>query len=317
MYRTILVPLDGSLLGERALPIAAALARATAARLVLVRTAWTDSSPGTDPADERVRAVEQAKAYLNGVAHRLAEQAIRAEVAVPFDRPAEGIHAEIALQHADLVVMSTHGRSGLGRVVYGSVAEAVLARSPAPVLLVRAGSGSAPRLAEGAQPRLLVPLDGSVFSEAALPYAAELVRALQARIILLRATSLPVLPDGEPVLMAPIVETEQLEPERAEEEAEAYLNAVADQLTGRGVRVRVWTTVRRGPAAAAILEESRATGASLVVMATHGRTGLGRLVFGSVAGEVFRRGELPLLLIRPAGLGEIERRRPTATLVAS
>jgi nucleotide-binding universal stress UspA family protein len=296
----MLVPLDGSLLGERALPIATALARATGARLVLVRVAWAATLPGTDPAQAQVRAVEEAEAYLNGVVHRLAEQAIRAEIAVPYDRPAEGILAEIALRHADLVVMSTHGRSGLGRVVYGSVAEAVLVRSPAPVLLVRADGGHAPWLAEEVQPRILVPLDGSAFSEAVLSHAAALARALGATIILLRATPPPALPGGELVPVAPIVDAELLERERAE--AEASLDAVADQLRAQGLQMQ--TIVRPGPAVAAILEESRAAGASLIAMATHGRTGLARLAFGSVAGEVLRRSELPLLLVRPAGLGE-------------
>lgn len=304
MYRTLLVPLDGSRLAERALPLATALARASGARLVLVRAVWVDTLPGTDPTAAQVRAVAEAEGYLQGVARRLAEEAVVAEVAVPYERPVEGILTEIALRQADLVVLSTHGRSGLGRVVYGSVAEAVLARSPVPVLLVRAGVPDGPLLVGERPGRVLVPLDGSALAEEALPHAVGLARLLNGSLVLLRVVvptpvvAPPLAPGGEILLGAPVLDADLVEQERAE--AEDYLRDVAARLREQGVTVQTIASV--GPVATVVLETSRAVDASLIVLATHGRTGLERLLFGSVAAEVLRRAELPLLLVRPTGL---------------
>ncbi len=167
MIRTILVPVDGSALSERALPLAAELARALEERLVLVCVAGTaaldhafteedrrdiadqytavreeDHRLSTDPrmvehARGQVRAVAEAERYLANVASRLeAEHGLHAEVAIPYGGAADGILTEIDLHAADLVVMCTHGRTGLSRLVSASVTQAVLARSAAPVLLV-------------------------------------------------------------------------------------------------------------------------------------------------------------------------------------
>jgi nucleotide-binding universal stress UspA family protein len=167
MIQTILVPLDGSALSERALPVGIELARALGARLVLVCVAGTapaihrgfsdedrraisaqyanvkeeDHLLSTDPrmvehAQAQVLAVAEAERYLASVAAKVAEQGLRAEGAVPYGAASEGILTEIDLRSADLVVMSTHGRSGLSRLIGGSVAQAVLARSTVPVMLV-------------------------------------------------------------------------------------------------------------------------------------------------------------------------------------
>jgi nucleotide-binding universal stress UspA family protein len=167
MIRSILVPLDGSEFSERALPVGCELARAIGARLVLVCVAGPglaldvsltagdkrdiaekyanvreeDHLLSTDPRMvERmvgqVRTVAEAEAYLAGVAARLAEANIQIETGVPYGSATEGILTEIDIHSVDLVVMSTHGRSGFSRLISGSVAQAVLARSRVPVLLV-------------------------------------------------------------------------------------------------------------------------------------------------------------------------------------
>ncbi|MCW5850253.1 MAG: universal stress protein [Anaerolineae bacterium] len=300
MFTKILVPLDGSPLGERALPIAASIAQSVNASLLLVRAVWTRTiSPGLDNGESYHRAAQEAEAYLEAVARRLGA-GVQVQVVTPHAPAPLGILQVAEQDKADLIVMTTHGRSGLSRWVYGSVAEAVLSRSPIPVLLVRTnGITASSHRSEGAdRPRLLVPLDGSTFAAAAIPPAADLARAFDWTVTLLRVVtpSTPVVVDPE--LQRPLLSETLLQ--QAKVDAEQYLASVADGLRREGLRVQL--CLRVGEAAEAILDECSASGASLVVMATHGRTGLGRLLYGSVAGEVLHRGTLPLLLVRPEGL---------------
>lgn len=171
MIQTILVPLDGSAFSEQALPVALELVNALKTRLVLVcvagrelllsleltdedRKAIEEQNSGvkeeehvlsTDPgmvrrAQMQIRAVAEAEKYLARIAARLAASGIQAEIAVPYGPAVEGILTEINLHSADLVVMCTHGRSGLNRLVSGSVASAVLIHSPVPVLMIPPGA---------------------------------------------------------------------------------------------------------------------------------------------------------------------------------
>jgi nucleotide-binding universal stress UspA family protein len=294
MYHTILVPLDGSAFSERALPMATTLARALRAQVILVRAASAAVFPGTDPTEAQVQAVEEAQAYLSALAAGLSEHDLNIEVAVPYGDAAESILLEIGLRSADLVVMCTHGRSGLGRWIYGSVAEQVLAHSPAPVLLVRPTGEVATLTPEPEQTTLLVPLDGSAFAETALPHTAALARAFGGTILLLCAVEPPMVPyTYQGVSLAPGASME------IAREAESYLEQVAQRLRSAGLSVL--TVVREGWPADVIAYRGPALGPSLIVMATHGRTGVARLLLGSVALEVVRRSPLPVMLIRPTG----------------
>ncbi len=298
MFRRILIPLDGSSLSERALPIAAAVAQSTGGRLILVRAAVAHSLPGTDEGKAQLQAVHDAQAYLQTIARRY-NDLLDLECVAPLAPPEEGILMEAEVRRADLIMMTTHGRSGLGRFVYGSVTESVLAHSPVPVWIVRMGSAApgAPR-DRGVRPRILVPLDGSGFAEAVLPYATALARALDWTVVLLR-----VAPPALPTVVEAEISASQLPAPLVAEppsEADRYLAAVAASLKAQGVRAQ--PLVRVGPPAQAILDESAASGADLVVMATHGRSGMSRMLYGSVAAEVLHRGHLPLLLVRPDGV---------------
>lgn len=302
MFQKILVPLDGSSLSERALPVASAVAQATGARLILVRAVWPHTLPGMDEGKAQAHAIQEAAAYLAEVVKRLGDSLL-VETAVPLAHASQGILLEAESRQANLIVMTTHGRSGLSRWVYGSVAEAVLAQSSIPVWLIRmtsAGATAAPRNTLDQRPHILVPLDGSTFAESALPYASELARALDWTISLLRVVVPPGSDTAEPEIANPYI-TEQILLER-KVEAEQYLNAMTESLKQEGLRVQSW--LRVGQAAAAITDECIASGASLIVMATHGRTGLGRVLYGSVASEILHRSSLPLLLIRPASLAQ-------------
>lgn len=294
MYRTILVPLDGSAFSERALPMAALLAQTMRSQVILMRATSAAVFPGADATEAQVQAVAEARAYLASLATELVDQGLQVEVAVPYGDAAESILLEIGLRNADLVVMCTHGRSGLGRWIYGSVAEQVLARSPAPILLVRP-SGEGAELAPESGASLLVPLDGSVLAETALPHATSLAQTYGGTILLLRAV--------EPSMLAhhySLTALAQASLEQEQLEAKTYLENVAERLRNEGIAAH--TIVLVGWPADIIAYRGATLGASLIVMATHGRTGVARLLLGSVALEVVRRSPLPVLLVRPIAL---------------
>ncbi len=142
MYRKILVPLDGSPLAEAILPQVQGLAKLTGAEICLLRVALVHTFPGIDATDKQVAAVERAENYLGRIAERLAEDGISVSARVRYGRGAEEIVDCAATEDIDLVAMSTHGRSGVGRWAMGSVAEKVVRASTKPVLLIRAGKGA-------------------------------------------------------------------------------------------------------------------------------------------------------------------------------
>ncbi len=138
MFREILVPLDGSHLAEGILPHVTGLARLCGARIRLLRVALVHTFPGADPTERQVEAVEEAQSYLEQVAQPLRESGFEVTTHVRYGHDATEILDHARQEEIDLIAMSTHGRTGLGRWALGSVAERVLRHSPKPVLLTRA-----------------------------------------------------------------------------------------------------------------------------------------------------------------------------------
>ena len=137
---TILVPLDGSTLAETALPPAVGLAREHGARMVLLRAVEAHTVPMGDPVQAQVEAVREAEGYVDGVRERVRHTGVASvETSVWYGPPAESIVEAAHYRGADLIVMSSHGRTGLGRLVLGSIAERVLRATRVPILLIRPG----------------------------------------------------------------------------------------------------------------------------------------------------------------------------------
>ena len=290
MIQKIMVPLDGSPLAERALPYAAALARATRGRLILLRATEGHGLSDRGRSRAQIAVSQDAEAYLKGIAEPLRERGLTVDLVLPVGGAAETIEGEIALREIDLVVMATHGRSGLGRFVYGSVAAQVLHKAAVPVLLVRAWQEQSGGSFDAA-PRIVVPLDGSRFAKAALPIARELAAALGGQLLLTMAVSPP-----EAAMMSELAYA-QFDPAAELATATAYLEQLAANETAAGRPAQIVTQV--GMPERMIAEVARANDAALIVMATHGRGGVGRLIMGSVADATLRQGTTPLLLIRP------------------
>jgi nucleotide-binding universal stress UspA family protein len=316
MISRLLVGLDGSPISELVLPYVEMFARATNAPVTLVRciTPEKESEPlpnenpkllpfmvvmPTEPAgaetESERNALYDAQHYLDWIVHRLGDNGIVANARVIKGEPAKVLVEEAQAQHASLILLCTHGRSGLGRLIYGSVAEAVLAQSPLPVLLVRAwkrSNGSADSLASAP---ILVPLDGTPTGERALPIASELARLLSTELKLVEVV-LPMgadsLTEGAWLMGEPAeIQTEE------QSEANTYLSSVASRLQASGIATT--GSVRVASISAGITSEAAEVGAGLIVMATHATSPLAQALVRSIATEVLHQARQPLLLIGP------------------
>ncbi len=301
MSRSILVPLDGSDTAEQALPHAAMLARLLDAGIILARVPETIVVPVmsagiwiTDEV-EPPEAHAQAEDYLAEVARRAVLAGLTTQTVVPSHPVAAGILHAVEMTSPDLVVMTTHGRSGFRRWVLGSVADKVVHTSPAPVYLVRAAEPEDAAATPAPIQRIMVPLDGSTAGEQALPTAIDLARRTGARVVLVRV---PVVPGFATVIPETAGWIPQLLQQKAVE-ATAYLESVAEALDTQGIGVDIDVEiVTAGGVAEGLVASSREWGADVVVMSTHGRTGLRRWVLGSVADGVLRQADRPVWLVR-------------------
>ena len=286
--KTLLVPLDGSELAARAVPFATALATRAGWSLLLLRAVDTfrGQTDAAEPAEKQA-----AQEALDAVAASLEAVGVRAVTRVVEGHAQAQILAAATDDDVRLVVMSTHGRSGVGRFVYGSVADTVLRHTPVPVLVVP--PHGVERWPTDEPIKILVPLDGSRRASSVLGPACELADVL-----------------GGSLLLLTLVESSRFmsysegyrfdQPDERDEAlvaARAQLEEVAAGLrtTTRHVDVRaIFGTPYFDIAAIA-----RDVGAGAIAIATHGRGGLGRAVLGSVATATLQRSEVPLLIVRP------------------
>jgi nucleotide-binding universal stress UspA family protein len=296
MLKTILVPLDGSMLAEQALQPACSVAREADAALVLVRAVPFYALTHEDQIAE-IDTLQEAQRYLRGVQQRLAAEGLTAAIAILPGDPVAAILFAAYERQADLICMSTHGATGLRHALVGSVAEAVLRLTPIPLLLVHAGMEHLPQA--GAPFRtILVPLDGTPSAETALRFLADEPIGQAAHRILLRTVArepvtAPPLATGSAVDMCFAEADRETEEHRAE--AAGYLDAAGHKYLGEAswrAQVACWDPADVIPRVAAT------EGVDLIVMAAHCRHGMDRLLHGGVAQTLVHVPPAPLLLIR-------------------
>ena len=297
MYRQIVVPLDGSTFAEAALPLAQGLSRMTGAGLHLVSVVEPTQASGWA---ERERASKEWNAYLLGVSKRISRHAGgKVTTAFRIGHVVETLLTEARGREADVVVMATHGRGVLSRAWLGSVTDRFLHQADRPVILIRPEEGEGPPTAsaDGFE-TLLVPLDGSEFSECALAHATELGELFDSAYHLTRVVSYPLeiaplpLPHTVHWMNQDILATKKADSAK-------YLEAHAERMRRRGLRVTTSVPLDPQPGNG-ILAEAEAVGCDAIAMATHGRTGVSRAILGSAADKVLRGTHVPLLLYRPA-----------------
>jgi nucleotide-binding universal stress UspA family protein len=301
MYENILVPLDGSELAEVALPYAEELARQLGSEITLVYISESvkDSQEDLDQSylQKIVKSVkERAARYSNTPGNT---PAIKVKSVVLSGHPAGKIVEYAETENIGLIVMSTHGRSGIQRWALGSVADKVMRAATKPVVLIRAQGSRSDIRAEGLLRKVVVPLDGSKEAEAVIPYIEELASKLKLGVILIQ-----VLARGYETLEGYFPLTDrQIESDKAI--ATAYLNNLGAILNKKGITViteeRLSIEIRYGNAAEEIIKLADEKHVDIVAMTTHGRSGVGRRVIGSVAERILREGDTPLLLVRTPG----------------
>lgn len=296
MFERILVPLDGSATSDAVLFTVRRLLLANdGAEVVLLRILEPFAHPRAEQ-DERPGAGvetsalplrrEAAERHLADLVTRLVGEGVDARSEVRLGDPATEVVRAVEALDASLVAMASHGRSGPARWLLGSVAERVLRSCPCPLLLVNASA--AEHSVHGVVfRRILVPLDGSALAARVVPLAGELARRAGAEVVLARFGWHPTseLPAASSIAL----------PE-TEDELRASLAPAQSTLAALGVPTR--TRVGYGAAAGQILDAVAAEEADLVAMTTHGRSGLDRWAFGSVAEKVLRACPVPLLALR-------------------
>jgi nucleotide-binding universal stress UspA family protein len=303
MLSKIMVPLDGSPFGECALPLAEALARRSGAAIHLVHVnvplyVMYGAGPAGPfvftPGPEAER-YEQERQYLLSVYQRVSATPDVTVTYAQLDDPVISSLIDYAeTMEISLIVMTTHGRGPFVRFWLGSVADGLVRRARVPILFVR------PDIEEKAPPdpfrRVLIPLDGSELAEQAIGPALDVAGRDQVNYTLVRVVE-PYMALDSALRRVPVLEHE--ETRRREEEARAYLAAMADRLAPE---THVSTQVMLGDHPAAtlmVMAEERPF--DLIAISTHGRGGINRLLLGSVADKVLRASHCPVLVVRPAG----------------
>jgi nucleotide-binding universal stress UspA family protein len=297
MYTRILVPLDGSQLAEQVLSYVKLLAQGMKCHTELLQVIEYSPAP-THPRQVIANLTAEAQTYLKKTAASLKGSGLTASSLVHHGDPASDIVAEAESEPGTLIAMATHGRSGLARWMVGSVTDKVLHAAANPLLVVRAHEQEA-TIAEAKLENIIVPLDESPLSEEALPHAVYLARTMGLRIILLRVTpaagdyyrNMEYVP-GNFEDFAQFIDGQAME----------YLHKLGRKLRDEGLSL-VEERLLHGHPAAAIVDLARETPHSLVAMTTHGRSGVGRWLLGSVADRVVRHSVGPVLMVRPAEEG--------------
>jgi nucleotide-binding universal stress UspA family protein len=309
MFKNILVPLDGSRLAESALPIAAALARRFKGSVTLIHVIEKDA-PSEVHSERHLVHANEATEYLEEVASLSILSGVRVSTHVHESKVTdvvESITEHSAELAPDLIVMSTHGKGGAQRLLFGNLAQRVTARGATPVLIVH------PEHAEGRNANadwrvILAPIDADPSHEKSLSFAANIALAFHCRLHLLMVV--PTLiklsgPQSAFSLFLPGATRAKLEIETSA--AAEYLRSKENELKEK--KIRTQSEVARGKAARAISKAAERLSADLIVMGTHGKVGADAFWAGSVAAQVAAHTHVPLLLLPIGAMTQPTRQR--------
>ncbi len=287
MYSKILVPLDGSSFAEQIVPVARLISERYQIPVELLRMTITDVSRYSGSA--RIN-----DNYLKETAAKHFSSSIRVTTSTEAGDAAQVIVDRAKNDPSCLIAMATHGMSGTRRWILGSVTSKVVQSAANPLLLIRPTESFDAR-ARFRLDRVFVPLDGSILAEKTVPHACALGKRLNVEIHLVRVYSLPM--DSYVVADGVIAQGPAQYREKLEKEAETYLAGKVAGLQAAGLE-HVVALVVEGDSAGEIIDLARKTPHSLIAMSTHGRSGIGRWVLGSIAEKVIQHAHSPVLLIR-------------------
>jgi nucleotide-binding universal stress UspA family protein len=295
MFKHILVPLDGSKLAEAALPAAAALAQTLKAPVTLLHIIEQDA-PDEVHRDRHLTDSAEAEAYLSQTARLAFSPQVKVDWHVHTAAVADV--ARSIVDHSaeefqpDLIILASHGNSGMRDLFFGNIAQQVAAASGTPVLLVKPSESAEPF----ALTHILVPLDNESVHDQALPLAHELAKAFGAQLDLLCVIPTRATDSGAHAAagtMLPMTAAAYLD--IAEENAREHFQAHLDEFQKAGQTASA--EIARGDPAPVIAKTAERIGADLIIFGTHGRAGLDAFWNRSVAAGVARRTQAPILLI--------------------
>jgi nucleotide-binding universal stress UspA family protein len=289
MYERLLVPLDGSSAAETILPYTEEIASKFGAEIILVSV----SEHAVEERDHLYRTyLERTTEHVERQLEDWgAKEKVKLKYEVLIGKPAGEILRYADENDVSIITMASWGRSGQGPWLLGNIAAKVLRATSKPVLLTRRSPETATLHKRRLVERILVPLDGSVTGEAAIPQAETLAQALGAELVLFHVV--------EPFTGWIGSEAFAMYPEKEEERSEAavaYLDRVEKELQEKGLSTSSWVDL--GTASGKILEYAEANAIDLIAMSTHGRSGIGRWVFGSVTDKVLHAGDTPVLVVQ-------------------
>jgi nucleotide-binding universal stress UspA family protein len=296
MYTRMLVPLDGSKVAEQVLPYARFLAKSLGIPTELLGVvdpetlvAFANPAQGR-PLDTLVaETMSRSAIYLETTARSFQGAQVKSSVAK--GKPEDEVIERAAADKNTLIVMATHGRSGLQRWLLGSVADKVLHGATNHLLLIRA-SDQGKTDGEAPLKTVIVPLDGSPLAERALPVVVDLAKKMDLQVVLVRAYALPPTISAEDY---GYYSAELLD--HLESEARDYLQGKINEIKQKGIAT-VTSVVNTGYGAEEIITLARNTPDNLIVMCTHGRSGIQRTVLGSVTDRVVRHSGDPVLIVQ-------------------
>ncbi len=293
MFENILVPLDGSKLSEASLDPAAVLARRLGSHVMLLHVIEQDA-PAEVHKEHHLTEAEEAQAYLKEVARRAFPPEVQVETHVhtaPVSDVASSIVAHASNEFSpDLIVTCTHGRGGMRDMIFGSIAQQIVAQGATPLLLIKPGS---PKFQLDT---ILAPLDPDSVHDDGLPLTVSLARSFAARLVLLSVVPTFASLTGEQAAASSLMPAStQVMLDMREETARAHLSEHVDALQAEGIKAAA--DVERGNPASAIEKVAEQFTANLIVLCTHGKAGVGAFWARSVAPQVAQHTKIPLLLI--------------------
>jgi len=315
MFEDLLVPLDGSSLAECVLPHAVALTRMFGGRVTLLRVLETlrpaERGRYVDPLDWHIRKAE-ATAYLDGVLSRLRALEIEARTALVEGQPAEQIIDYARSEKVSLILLASHGRSGLSGWNISSVVQKTILRAYVPTMIVRAYHTTPPDLDGLRYGNVLVPLDGSQRAECVLPLASVLTRSHASQLILAHVVCKPEVPRRSPLAKEEATLVDQIT-ECNRREAARYFDQLRSRLSG-SIETRL---IVDRDVTAALHEVIEREHVDLVVLSAHGYSGGSRWPYGSVALNLIAYGVTPLLIVQDLRPNQVQKTEAEIALTES
>jgi nucleotide-binding universal stress UspA family protein len=312
MFQRILIPLDGSSLAECVLPHAVAVARPNNAEIMLLRVldpVGAATRPRhVDPLDWQIRKAE-AESYLKGLAARFEAAGIKAEMVVLEGNAAESVIESAQAHEVNLIILSSHGQSGISGWNVSSVVQKVIMRARTSVMIVRAYRPVTEAITEYRYQRILIPLDGSQRAECVLPYAMAIARYHNAKLLVAHVVEKPEMPRRTPPteedidLAARLVERNRVEISKYLEELKSHLEVQVEMLLLVGEHV-----------AASLHDLVEERESDLVILSAHGYSGETKWPYGSTVTSFITYGTSSLLIWQDLPVDRIE---PTQAEIAA